>query len=343
MFQIRLQIIDEPIPVRAPIWVYVLERHRAVEVWNTLMGHRDPAIAKETSPNSLRAIYGLNVHENAVAGPPDNETAESQIAALFASSPPFGPVDSRQNSIRSVASELLLQLREVAGGEGGAGSGSEESYARSAASTAGKVQARKSQNGNQNGSGTFKARALPSTTRNPESQPRMTKAAALRAGVPLTALARTPSGSGTLAGKKNFDNVPGHKRTEAIKVASTATPVIVPRLTKAAELRMGITAPKPRPGPILKENGAKAKAANAKGTNGKSTTTSDAAKATFEGVPGHKRRESISVMSTKEPTVAPRINRSALLRQQKEGAPPSSYMCMCQFSPCIVPSLTMGP
>jgi hypothetical protein len=55
----------------------------------------------------------------------------------------------------------------------------------------------------------------------------------------------------------------------------------------------------------------------------------------FEGVPGHKRRESIKVASTAAPTVAPRPNRSSLLRAQKMaaaagspgpgGAPPSSF------------------
>jgi len=46
----------------------------------------------------------------------------------------------------------------------------------------------------------------------------------------------------------------------------------------------------------------------------------------FEGVPGHKRRETISVASTKGPAILPRINRSAMLRQQKEVAPPLSSM-----------------
>jgi hypothetical protein len=47
---------------------------------------------------------------------------------------------------------------------------------------------------------------------------------------------------------------------------------------------------------------------------------------TFDGVPGHKRRETISVASTAEPVVAPRQNRSAALRAQKEGPPPSAFM-----------------
>ena len=45
---------------RGPVWVYVLERRRAVEVWNALMGERDAEVARRDSPNSLRALYGLS-------------------------------------------------------------------------------------------------------------------------------------------------------------------------------------------------------------------------------------------------------------------------------------------
>jgi hypothetical protein len=55
---------------------------------------------------------------------------------------------------------------------------------------------------------------------------------------------------------------------------------------------------------------------------------------TFDGVPGHKRRESFSVSSTKSPTVTPRANRSAALRASKDTPPPSSYQCTS--SPLLV-------
>jgi hypothetical protein len=54
-------------------------------------------------------------------------------------------------------------------------------------------------------------------------------------------------------------------------------------------------------------------------------------------VPGHKRRESFSVSSTKTPIVAPRQNRSALLRASKESPPPSSYQCTCPPHPRLIP------
>jgi nucleoside diphosphate kinase len=72
-----------------PVWVYVLERRRAIEVWNTIMGDADPQLARQVSPNSLRALYGINNEQNAVMGSPDVDSAEIQIASLFVSSPPF--------------------------------------------------------------------------------------------------------------------------------------------------------------------------------------------------------------------------------------------------------------
>lgn len=99
--------------------------------------------------------------------------------------------------------------------------------------------------------------------------------------------------------------MPGHKRAESIAVASTAAPTIVPRMTRAASLRLG---QQPEPSPVRRKPSGDVNV--------------------FEGVPGHKRRESIPVASTKAPALAPRLNKSAALRTQKDNAPPSSFMCM---------------
>lgn len=151
--------------------------------------------------------------------------------------------------------------------------------------------------------------------------------------------------------KKTFAGVPGHKRTDTITVASTAPPAIAPRLTKAAALRLGLEQPAPLPGkkrmsisgPPPKANGHGAKVngsvkpsspatpqkgatTSASEADGEETETEATKKSTFEGVPGHKRRESFSVASTKPPTIAPRLNKSAVLRKEG-GPPPSSFMC----------------
>ena len=281
---------------RGPVRVYVLERRGAVEVWQTLMGPVDPEVARQHKPDTLRALYGTSVAQNAIMGSSDNETAEIQIASLFASSPPFPATDLPDGSMRSVDSAVLRALQESASSEVG--------YPQSTATNPSTV------GGSKRSRPSFKARPLPPTHTKPDIVPRTTKAASLRAGAPVE---KKPSGPRRPLSKealaRTFANVPGHKRAETIVVASTAPPVIAPRMTRAASLRLG---QQPPPKPV------------------RSTASDTAARTkppperTFDGVPGHKRRETISVASTKAPTVVPRTNRSAALRAMKDHAPPSS-------------------
>ncbi|KAF9267385.1 hypothetical protein L218DRAFT_894620 [Marasmius fiardii PR-910] len=280
-----------------PVWVYVLERRRAVEVWNALMGNRDPEIARQESPNSLRALYGVSLQQNALMGSPDTETAEIQIASLFASSPPFPTSDlpdDRFSTLQSVSSSVLSALRKVTSDDTLSNSG-----VTSPSVGGGSSKSTNAKSG-------FRARALPSTHNKPDIVPRTTRSAALRAGVaPAKVAPRAPPAKEKLA--KTFENVPGHKRAGTISVASTAAPTIAPRMTKAAALRLGIQPP-PK---TLRKTSASSENGQAHG---------------FDGVPGHKRRETISVASVSAPTIAPRSNKSASLRQQKDSAPPSSFM-----------------
>ncbi|KAJ7109742.1 hypothetical protein C8R43DRAFT_904634 [Mycena crocata] len=287
-----------------PVWVYVLERRRAVEVWLTLMGDRDPEVARQEAPNSLRALYGTVLERNGLMGAADAEIAEIQIASLFASSPPFPSselpdVDGRYASMRSMSSSVLDALRQQT---------SDEGYAPSNPSTTGKAALAA------NGKSMFRARALPTTHTNPDIVPRTTRAAALRAGVVFEkggpSAPRAPLTKEQLA--KTFANVPGHKRAESIAVASTAAPTITPRMTRATALRLGL----PPPAPVRR-------------------VSSSDDKQTFDGIPGHKRRETISVASVQAPTVAPRLNKSAALRASKDQGPPSSF----QFRPPTAPKL----
>lgn len=294
--------------------MYVLERRRAVEVWNTLMGDPDVDVARYESPNSLRALYGISHQQNGLMGSPDTQIAEVQIAALFASSPPFPTTElpsedslDKFGSIRSITSTVLEQVRNMSVADDTEGRG----YAPSSATNPSTVGGGSQGILNTNGKRTFKARAVPATNLKPDIVPRTTKAAALRAGVQFektqSSGPRAPISKARLT--QTFANVPGHKRASTIAVASTAAPVIAPRMTRAASLRMG-QAPTP---PTIK----------------KRAVTNEEKKTVFEGVPGHKRRETISVASVKAPTVAPRLNKTAALRVQKElKVPPSSFMCM---------------
>ncbi|KAG5648423.1 hypothetical protein DXG03_004997 [Asterophora parasitica] len=279
-----------------PVWVYVLERRRAVEVWNTLMGDCDPNIARRDAPNSLRALYGKSLHQNAIMGSSDIQTAEIQIASLFASSPPFPSSELPEEDDDSrYASSVLAELHQRTGAtDASRSSGTNPSTVGGSGSTP-------------SGKPAFRARPVPATNVTPDIVPRMSRAAALRAGLEVEKKESGPRGplsKEQLA--KTFENVPGHKRRESIAVASTAAPVIAPRMTRAASLRLGI---KPAETPRRR-----------------TVSSEDAARQTFEGVPGHKRRESFVVASVKAPAVAPRLNKSAALRQQKEQGPPSSFM-----------------
>jgi nucleoside diphosphate kinase len=309
-----------------PVWVYVLERRRAVEVWNTLMSDPDPAVAREMSPNSLRALYGISLEQNGLMGSPDVQMAEIQIASLFASSPPFHTSDlpddlshpghSTDNRMYSADSTGRSSLHRATSNPSSAG-GTKYSA---------------------NGKPLFRARPLPKTHDAPDIAPRTTKAASLRALGEKTLNTRwTPHAAREVKTKaklrEEFMNVPGHKRAESIAVASTAAPTIAPRMTKAASLRIAKDAPKPVP--RIKASTSTKAGSKTKATNGDVKQSAN----TFEGVPGHKRRETISVASTAEPVVAPRQNRSAALRAQKDAAPPSAFMTRAS-SLCKTPGIS---
>ncbi|KAF8631043.1 hypothetical protein AX15_002651 [Amanita polypyramis BW_CC] len=287
-----------------PVWVYVLERRRAVEVWNTLMGPKNPEGARQEMPNCLHALYGISAQQNGVMGSPDVELAEIQIASLFISSPPFPPSDLPPDDGHDVLYDSLDSEQRLV-------LASDERYTASngtrPSTVSGRLSTTSSTNLNANGRPLFRARPIPTSALNPDIVPRTTRAAALRAG---QAVEKKESGPRDRLTKDQlrqaFLNVPGHKRAETIAVASTAAPTIAPRMTKAASLRMGLQVPAPVP-------------------IRRAVTDEERTRETFQGVPGHKRRETISVASTKAPIVAPRLNKSAALRvAHKEAAPPPS-------------------
>jgi hypothetical protein len=285
----------------------VLERRRAVEVLKTLMGNEDPEAARFSNVNSLRAMYGTSLEDNAIFGSPDTATAEHQISILFASSPPFratdlpdSPLSERMGSLRSLSSSVLATLNPEHG---------DQVYVpNTPPSVSSKTT---SVTGTSSRTGTsFRARPVPSTNSEPSIKPRLSRAAALRAGLVQPNVSIWHEGPRQALSKeeheRTFLNVPGHKRSETISVASTAAPVIAPRMTRAASLRQGIKGVSP----------SKPKVRNI-----------EAEQKIFEGVPGHRRRETLTVASVQPPTVAPRINRTAALRADRDKPPPSSYQC----------------
>ena len=212
------------------------------------MGDPDLETARATSATSLRALYGISKEQNAVMGSPDGPTAEVQIASLFASSPPFpatelpdhlvSPIDG--GSMRSVSSSVLSALRRTS-----------DDMSRSQAHGGSSGGRRTSNEGMSTPS--FKARPIPASHVTPTIAPRTTRAANLRAGIVPESPERTRGARAAPSKEKlaqMFANVPGHKRSDTIAVASTAPPVVAPRMTRAASLRLGqtpVTPPRPRP------------------------------------------------------------------------------------------------
>lgn len=325
--------------IRGPVWVYVLERRRAAEVWNALMGEEDPERARVNSANSLRAIYGVDLAQNAVMGSPSTDVAEEQISCLFQSSPPFLPQEPDElDEMDSMAQRLSLDTQgesypdqdhmlsptssQLSARLTSSGSRNETSLTSNSSSERKAVTS-------SNGKVPFKARPVPKTHLTPDITPRTTKSAALRAGLPVTPAGLKgprviPTKEET---KQAFLDVPGHKRSSTIQVASTAAPTIAPRMSRAAELRLTKRTMSTPTGNFAPPTKPKARPSVSNGN-------------IFEGIPGHKRRESISVASVQAPIVSPRLNKSSALRAKRDSAPPTSFMCMSHSLSTLLKSFT---
>ena len=63
--------------------VMVLSREDAIDNWRTLMGPTDPELAKEQAPESLRALLGKDILQNAIHGSSSKNHAILKIKELF--------------------------------------------------------------------------------------------------------------------------------------------------------------------------------------------------------------------------------------------------------------------
>ncbi|KAG8746595.1 hypothetical protein FRC10_004447 [Ceratobasidium sp. 414] len=334
---------DAPSLSGDPVWVYVLSRARATSALTALAGPVDPLAARKSDPESLRALYGSNRWENGVWVTRDESNADRILGELFAGSPimEFSDLPSVNGSpdrrkIRKAASHTSSIRSGYTDGSGARGP------ATSVSGTSLTVPTKAPATGKPAG---FKARPVSSTVAAPSIVPRTTRSAELRAGGAAAAAAISPprQRQSQEERERTFEGVPGHKRRESISVASTAPPAIAPRPNRSAQLRAQKLA-----------EGADAKAARRQSMIDfpvaremkeqlSPEELEERHRATFEGVPGHKRRESISVASTAPPVVAPRVNRSSMLRAQKMattaglGGPPSSFKGALEASSGPVP------
>ena len=70
-------------PHSGPSMVMVLSREDAISGWRTIMGPTDPEVAKEQAPESLRALLGKDVLQNAIHGSSTADHATEKIKHLF--------------------------------------------------------------------------------------------------------------------------------------------------------------------------------------------------------------------------------------------------------------------
>uniref|UniRef100_A0A8D0DV40 Nucleoside diphosphate kinase homolog 5 n=1 Tax=Salvator merianae TaxID=96440 RepID=A0A8D0DV40_SALMN len=66
-----------------PSIAMVLARHNAISFWKELLGPSSSIVARETHPDSLRAIYGMDDLRNGLHGSMNFSSAEREIRFMF--------------------------------------------------------------------------------------------------------------------------------------------------------------------------------------------------------------------------------------------------------------------
>lgn len=81
---------------KSDIYALAIGKNNGIKAWRELMGPRVPQIARETHPNSIRALYGTDGRHNAVHGSDSDATASREIHFFFpkAKIPPLQPPTS---------------------------------------------------------------------------------------------------------------------------------------------------------------------------------------------------------------------------------------------------------
>lgn len=145
----------------------------------------------------------------------------------------------------------------------------------------------------------FRARPLPASTMKASTQPRLSRAAALRMGIPLPEVPkRTASVDAASQESASHLGISGLPRAEVKLPRSLQKPSVAPRLNKAAVARTGGSVPDSSP------------------TVPKTRKPID-----FSSTPGHKRLSNSGPRpaSLAAPSVAPRLNKAATARQSMGG------------------------
>ncbi|XP_072315491.1 nucleoside diphosphate kinase homolog 5-like [Eucyclogobius newberryi] len=99
-----------------PILAYTLARENAISHWKLIMGPTSISKARETQPESLRAIYGTSDIKNAVHGSESFVDAEREIKFIFPNTliEPFPPKEKTEEYLsKHMNPTLLMGLTEL--------------------------------------------------------------------------------------------------------------------------------------------------------------------------------------------------------------------------------------
>lgn len=66
-----------------PIWALVVQGEEVISRSREIIGHRDPEVARQQNPRSIRARYGMVVEENLVHGSDSPESARRELRLWF--------------------------------------------------------------------------------------------------------------------------------------------------------------------------------------------------------------------------------------------------------------------
>ena len=72
--------------ISGPCVVMMLERSNAIKQWRSLMGPTDPSKAKQSHPDSIRALFGKSIQNNVVHGSDSQQSAQRELSFFFSDS-----------------------------------------------------------------------------------------------------------------------------------------------------------------------------------------------------------------------------------------------------------------
>lgn len=289
----------------APIFVMVLERHRAAEMWRQMCGPdqeeeeygqgSNGETGLQKTKTGLRAEYGADA---LYASPPS--AADRQIAICFPELATTQALSALQieaqdtpKTVTAVDSNGAFLVREdddiVYDDQGRAfdsHSGEplelqQELVVAKDADTSKVIPA--------DGQRVFKARPLPASHKQTATQPRLSRAAALRMGIALPEPPKRAASSISSDGNLGISGMP---KADIVIPKSLAAPTIAPRMNRVAASRT---------------NGSTAAAS--------APPVKERKPIDYSNTPGHKRASTgVKLASLATPSVAPRLNKVAAAR-----------------------------